>query len=290
MLPPFRHARLVFVLVPLILLAACSSAMNDPRARQLETFLAANDLRATDLAKQLGPAAVPVVEPHVSDAHPNTCHLAVQCVLEAGGPQAPRVLLKACELSGEQARYEAARGLSRVSLAGSEKAALVLFDRTRDPYLKNFIALALGRTGGEAVGELKHRFTALPPTSDDAVRDALIAALARHDDADARRALFGLYAAARGARSAQVIELSKYVDRPAQAKALAPMLKGREDAIDISNHAFTHRRRTCDLAIDEISRLQPGKIPFKTDGYSRYTEDQIAQAARACEALPPLPN
>ena len=80
------HVRLALVLLPLIFFAACSSPMNEPRSRQLESYLAANDLRATDLAKQLGPSAVTVAEPFVSDAHPNSCHLAVQCVLESGGP------------------------------------------------------------------------------------------------------------------------------------------------------------------------------------------------------------
>lgn len=46
-------------------------------------------------------------------------------------------------------------------------------------------------------------------------------------------------------------------------------------------------RRSCVLAVDEIARLAPDKLSFRENRAIRHTPEQIAEAVRYVESLPP---
>lgn len=252
----------------------------------LQRLIALRNWQAVEVARKAGPSATATAGEAISNPDSEIRFIALNCVLAAGGPEASRHLLKALTDDDEQIRATAAKALLDHPPKGLEAEAVAIWQRQPDPTVRYYLALSLGLTGDLSRLTLKGYLTSLPPDQPASTRDSLIGALVRQKDVDGKRAMKGILLEARGNRVAQVLEVFRYVDDAAHLKMLRPLLDRQEDAVDLSNHAIEFKRRACDLAVDEVARLAPGKLSFPRDTAKRYTPMEVSEAAKLLDGLP----
>lgn len=249
-------------------------------------MIAARDWRAVDQARALGPPATAEAGAQLSSADAEVRFLALHCVLAAGGPETPRWLLKCLSDEDEQTQNTAAKALLEHPPRDLEAEAFVTWDRQTNPTVRYYLALSLGLTGAAAQPGLQQRLAGAGSGQPPSTTDSLVGALARLRDREARAALRQMLSGAFASRIPAVLEVFRYVDDPALAKFLRPLMGHLEDAVDLSTHATEFSRRGCDLAIDELARIAPGKLSFPANTSVRYNPSQIAEATRYLDSLP----
>jgi hypothetical protein len=247
------------------------------------------DLSAVDHARQRGPAAAAEAGSLLGHEDAEIRFLAVNCVVAAGGADAPRFLIKAAMDDDEQSRTTAAKALLDNPPKGLEREVLEAWDRQSDPTVRYYLALSLGLAGDSTKAALKQRLARLAPTDPVSTRDSLVGALTRQGEVEAMHALRALILEAHGPRVPTILEVFRYVDNPTLVGYLRPLLGRHEEAIDLSDHVRTFTRRSSDLAIDEIARLLPDRLSFRRDPSIRYSGEQFAEAARLLDGLPEPP-
>lgn len=250
---------------------------------QLINLLSQGDWAAVELARELGPRALGDIIPYLDHDDEILRLLAVDCLVAAGGAEAPEALLRMLGDGNEQVRINAVNGLHKHLPVGHEMALLDTLDQSTDPYLQQQIPLILGRMHNEAVSnELVQREQR---TSDSELRDNMTAALSKLHYAPAGREFTQLLSVARGERIAELIELVQYIDEPWLLPHLRPVLDRREEALRLSSHRTTLIRRGCDLAVDEVLRLSGQQFSFSADPIGQYTDAQISEVVRYLDKL-----
>jgi hypothetical protein len=253
-------------------------------ATDLDRLIQAKNWSAVQLCSQSGPALVPALDPYLRSPDEVVRLLAVDCIGAAGGPQAPPLLVRALADSNEQVRNDAVNALHQNLPVGHERELLVAWDgnRTRDTYVRQQIPMILGLMhANNRVADLKVRLNADPRQD---VRDGVLAGLAKLGDAPARSSFGALLRDARGKRTAELMELVRYLDEPWVIPYLAPVLERRNIAVDLSTHRKQLRRRECDLAVDEVVRISKAPFSFPIDATGQYSDPQIEEALRYARA------
>jgi hypothetical protein len=256
------------------------TAMNS----DLTELIVKKDWGAVELAQKAGPRAVAEVEPYLKNPDPVVRVLAVDCLNAAGGPKVPDLFIRALGDVNEQVRINAVNALHVHLPSGREAALLAAWDgnRTRDGYVRQQVPMVLGRMAARGTIPELHRRIALDQRQE--VKDGLIAGLARMGDAPARTEFGALLRDARGKRTAEVMELVRYLDEPWVIPLLVPVLERRDIAVDLSTHRKTVLRRECDLAVDEVLRISKGAVAVPLDEIAQYTDAQIAEVLRYARA------
>lgn len=244
---------------------------------EFDRLLEAGDSKAIDIAQQYGPAAISAIEPHLKSPKHLTRLTAIECLDVAGGPQAQPLLIGALRDANEQVRMNAMMGLERNLPYGYEAQLLRAWDTnaTRDGYVRHHIPMLLGKMQASHLGA--QLLARMPTDKRQEVHDGLIAGAAKLGEPTAREMIGGLLRDARGARTAEVIELVKYLDDPWVIPYLVPVLDRREIAVDLSSHRKTLKRRECDLAVDEVMRISRAQFSFAMNPLSQYRDEQIAE-------------
>lgn len=254
--------------------------------KEIQTSMAAHDWRLVAQAQNSGPAFVPQVRPFMQSADELQRLLAVDCAVAAGGPDAGEMLLSALQDANEQVRINAVNGLHRVPMPAPR--LLKAYDTSRDSFVRQQLALILGRDDSVAEAELRGRLIAADSDRPDTeVVDGLVAALAKHG-ASAERDRFSLMLrSGRGERIKTLIDYCRYIDQQWLVPALRPVLDRDEMAVDLSSHRTTLRLRGKDLAVDEIARLTGQQFSFTPDGKTNYSSSQVAEVIRFVESYRP---
>jgi hypothetical protein len=252
----------------------------------LDTLIRAKDWAAVAHCESAGPASVPTAEAHLANRDEVVRLLAVDCIVAAGGPRAPELLVRSLSDANEQVRINAVNGLYRHLPTGQEAALLAVWDksRTRDGYVRQQIPMILGRLQArQTVPELRARAQVDQRRE---VADGVTAGLAKLGDPDARLRIGEMLREARGTRTAEVMEFVRYLDEAWVIPLLLPVLHRRDVAVDLSTHRNVLLRRECDLAVDEVLRISKARFSFPLNPMGQYKDEQIAEVIRHVEALP----
>jgi HEAT repeat protein len=260
---------------------AKEKAMNAPDfARLFEN----RDWSAVQIAREFGPQVIASIQPYLRSAKYQDRLLAVDCVAAAGGPVAARLLIGMLGDANEQVRINAVNALHTNLPAGLEGELISAWDasHTRDGYVRQQIPMILGRMQSrQEIGPLKSRLNADPRQE---VRDGMVAGLSKLGEPDARSAFGQMLRDARGRRTADIMELVKYLDEPWVLPLLAPVLERRDVALALSTHLRSVTRRECDLAVDEVIRISRAPFSFELHEASQYSEGQVQEALRYVRA------
>ena len=235
------------------------------------------DWSAVEACQRAGPAAIPAIEPYLRNPDEVIRLLGVDCVAAAGGTQAPGILIRALIDGNEQVRNNAVNALHKHLPIGQESALLTVWEanHTRDGYVRQQIPMILGRMPVQAkIHEIKAR-TASDKRQE--VNDGAIAGAAKLGDAESRAHFARLLNEARGKRTAELIELVKYLDDPWVIRPLAPVLTRKEMAVDLSTHRREIHRRECDIAADEIMRIGKARFTFAPNPLAQYSDQQLGE-------------
>jgi hypothetical protein len=162
---------------------------------------------------------------------------------------------------------------------------LAAYERQQET--RDQIALVAGRLGTNAnVSAWKTQLrTSAPSTS---VADALLAAVARMGDADARKEFAARLEAARGRDAQPWIDRAIYQEQPWVLEPLSRLLDRKERALELTPDDPSDLRplRTCDLAANAILRLTGAKVGFSAPRDTPYTDTELAEFRRlAAEVL-----
>jgi HEAT repeat protein len=250
---------------------------------ELDSLISKKDWRALDVARQQGPSVASSLQTFLHDHDPVVRLLAVNCLNAVGGPAVPKLLLQALRDSNEQVRINAINGLHEHLPVGDERTLLSIWDADHSPdgFVRQQIPMILGRMQAkDEIPELHRRLTSEPRQD---IKDGLISGLAKMGDNPARAEFGKLLDAARGKRTAELIEYVKYLDNPWVIPYLAPVLARKDLAIDLSTHRKSLQRRECDLAVDQVLRISKAQFSFQMNELAQYSDGQIAEAKRYAE-------
>lgn len=244
----------------------------------IEVLMEEADWTAVQVAQAQGPAVVGQVAPYLDDDDELVRLLAVDCIVIAGGPEAPDLLIGALDDEDDQVRIHAVNGLYKNLPTGREAVLLAVLRRTDDAFLRQQLPLLLGLLGASSV---QPELQALYQREPDAEAQAgFRAALAKLGDRDARYAFARALERAEGRDAKDRIDEALYIDQDWVLRHFLPLLTRTEIAVDLSTHRTELRRRTCDLAVDAVIDLSEHRFRFEKDPLAQYTDDQIAEVAR----------
>jgi HEAT repeat protein len=209
---------------------------------------------------------------------------ALICIRAAGGPEATPTALAALDDDDASVVAHAIQVL-QVFPPRDDKPLLAAYERQQET--RDQIALVAGRLGTNAnVSAWKTQLrTSAPGTS---VADALLAAVARMGDADARKEFTARLEAARGRDAQPWIDRAIYEGQPWVLEPLARLLDRKERALELTPDDPSDLRplRTCDLAANAILRLTGAKAVFPAPRDTPYTDTELAEFRRlAAEAF-----
>jgi hypothetical protein len=246
------------------------------------------DWRAVQSARASGPAVVPELEPFCTDKDMVVRALAVDCLAAAGGPRAQELMIKALLDPSEQVRIAAVNGLHAHPPAGKQAELLGAWDKAgdqRDGFVRQQTPLIIGRLGKPETAEEIRRRRLLEQR--DFVQDGMLAGMARLADPAARKEVGRNLRDAFGKRIAEFMPFVTYLDDEWTLPYLLPVLDHREEALELSTHIVSFKRRGVDLAIDEVLRLKPKQFAIERDTTGNYTDAQIKEVRAFLAALPP---
>lgn len=229
-------------------------------------------------AARMGPSAGPVLARLARHADPEVRAQALICLRAAGGPEAAPTALAALDDDDATVVADALQVLQAHPPA-NDAALLAAYDRYEEP--REQLALIAGRLGSRAnVNAWKARLRTTPPGT--AVANALLAALARMGDPDARRELATRLDAAHGYDSPVWIDRAAYQEDPWVLQPLAKLLDRTERATEVTPDDPSDQRplRTCDLAADAILKLTGAKVSFPAPRTTPYTPAEIEEFRR----------
>ena len=285
-------------LAALICLAACAQppatsppptdTPHETQPMSIAEAIKKKDWRAVQSAQASGPAVVPQVEPFTRDADMVVRALATDCLAAAGGPRAQDLMINALLDTSEQVRIAAVNGLHARPPQGKEPDLFAAWDKAgdqRDGYVRQQVPMIVGRLGTpESINDIKAR------RHDDKrgfVQDGLLSGLAKLADPDARREVGRTIRASFGKRIAEFMPFVTYLDHEWTLPYLLPLMDHYEEALELSTHIISFKRRGVDLAIDEVLRLKPALFQIPRDTTGNYTPAQIAEVKKYLASLPP---
>lgn len=246
------------------------------------------DWRAVQTAQASGPAVVPQVEPFTKDQDMVIRALATDCLAAAGGPRAQELMIKALLDPSEQVRIAAVNGLHARPPQGQEAALFEAWDKAsdqRDGYVRQQVPMIAGRLGKPAsIDEIRTRRR---EETRGFVQDGLLSGMAKLADPDARKEVGRTIRASFGKRIAEFMPFVTYLDDQWTLPYLLPLMDHQEEALELSTHIVSFKRRGVDLAVDEVLRLKPGMFQIPRDTTSNYTPAQIAEVKKFLASLPP---
>lgn len=250
-------------------------------ADNLESQVEARRPESLATAARLGPSAGPMLARLARHKDPEVRAQALICLRAAGGPQAAPAALEA--LNDEDATVVAhAIQVLHAHPPGSDKPLLAAY-QTHDE-TRSQLALVAGRLGTNAsVSAWKsHLRTTAAGTS---LADALLTALARMGDADARREFTAHLESARGSDAPPWIDRAVYQEQPWVLVSLGKLLTRKERATELTPDDRRDLRplRTCDLAGNAILKLTRAKVAFPAPRATPYSDQELSEFRRVAE-------
>lgn len=240
-------------------------------------------------AARLGPAAGPTLARMARHANPEVRAQALICLRASGGNEATPVALAALDDEDATVVVHALHVLQAFPPA-NDAPLLAAYDRHEEE--RDQIALIAGLMGSRArVAAWKIHWLSSP--SDSALANALLTAVARMADPDARREFSVRLSAARGHDSQAWIDRAVYQSDRWVLDPLSKLLDRNERAVELTPDDPTDLRplRTCDLAANAVLILTRSKPAFPAPRSTPYLDAEIVEirrlAQQAIRRVPP---
>ena len=250
----------------------------------LESQVEARRPESLATAARLGPSAGPLLARLARHKDPEVRAQALICLRAAGGPEAAPTAMAA--LDDEDATVTAhAIQVLQAHPPRDDKGLLAAYQRHNET--REQLALVAGRLGTNAtVTAWKSHLRTTPPGT--SLSEALLTALARMGDNDARRELAARLETARGHDAPPWIERAAYQEQAWVLEPLSRLLERKEQAVELTPDDRSDLRplRTCDLTANAILKLTRATVAFAAPRATPYTDTELAEFRRlAAEAL-----
>jgi len=230
----------------------------------------------------VGPDAVPALLPLLNDPDTQVRELTVQCLAMAGGPAAVQGLMKALNDRIETVSAAAIRGLARHAGPGEVPALTAQMTSNNNEYVREQIALWLGRTGDAA--NIKPLSARKPLEKDAEARHAMSLAMARLGDVPSKDEIRGrLKAEDPATRVAALRDLPYVNDRRLLAEA-APLLDDERPGLNIGPSHGPFFIRVCDVVVIVTAEMLGNVFPFEVSR-RRFTPEELAAARKVLAGL-----
>jgi hypothetical protein len=271
--------------IAVILAAVPAAAMPPPQSRQEGVRMAPSQIveyvkqKKRDMVSRpgvVGPDAVPALLPLLDDPDPQVRELTVHCLDRAGGPAAAQGLMTALNDRIETISAAAVRGLAKNYTPAEIPALRVQMARNTNEYVREEIALLLGKTGDPS------NFPALAARKaaekDEHALHAVVLAMARLGDTGSRSEVRThlLQSGNVALRVATLQDLPYVNDRPLLAEA-APLLDDQRPGLNIGPSHGPYFMRVCDVLVMVMGEMLGPVFSFDP-GYRRFTPEELAQA------------
>ncbi|HEX7838530.1 MAG TPA: hypothetical protein VF469_13740 [Kofleriaceae bacterium] len=236
-------------------------------------------LGALESGAPLDPAAV---MPLASDADPEVRELCLRCLAASAGAS-PEPLLHGLTDAAARVRLAALRGVVLRSMTIPGARLLGAFDASPDAFARTELALALGKHADVDVAEIASRESR---ERDPEAHQALLVALARRGDPEARKRFAASIPDARGLARQKHLEACRYLGEPWVLKPMASLLDDPSPVSRVGNDAEPAKAvfiRVCDLAAAIVAEIAPGS---DTVAHAPVAAETIEAAKRYIAALP----
>ena len=224
----------------------------------------------------VGPDAVPALLPLLDDPDSQVRELTVHCLDLAGGPAAAQGLMKALNDRIETVSAAAIRALAKNHTPAEVPALRVQMARNTNEYVREEIALLLGKTGDPSnLPALAARKAA---EKDQHALHAVTLAMARLGDTGSRSEVRThlLQSGDVGQRVAALRDLPYVNDRSLLAET-APLLDDERPGLNIGPSHGPYFMRVCDVLVMVMGEMLGPVFSFEA-GRRRYTPEELAQA------------
>jgi hypothetical protein len=231
----------------------------------------------------VGVDAVPALLPLLSDPDRQVRELTVHCLDMAGGPAAAQGLLRALDDHIETVSAAAARGLANHYTAAEIPAIRVQMNRNPNEYVREQLALLLGKTGDPSnMASLGARGPAEP---DEHAQHAMSLAMARLGDVASKNELRSKFLQSGNVpqRVAALRDLPYVNDRSLLASA-APLLDDQRNGLNVGPSHGPYYIRVCDVVVVVMGEML-GRVFSFDPGRRRFTPEELAEARRVLATL-----
>jgi HEAT repeat protein len=226
----------------------------------------------------VGQGTGPLLLPLLNDPDPQVRELTVACLNEAGGPEAAEGLLKALHDKTDTVRASAARFLSAHYRAQDIPVIEVELESSRDAYVREQLALLLGRTGSATEIPVLRR--CLPRERDEHSRHALSLAMARLGDPGHVQTLVSHLQQNDVAERISALQDLPYVNNRSLLAQAIPLLDDLRPGLNVGPSFQPILIRVCDVAVNVVNRMLGGRFPW-VQQMKQYSPAEIAQVRAA---------
>jgi len=249
----------------------------------LEQKIAAKDQRAPQMARQLGPAAEPVIERAFANPDWEVRDVAVDCAYAVGGPNRNPLFIRALHDADINVRYTACRHLEETADVEVLPQLLDEVKTNDDEKVRGQVALIIGRLDDEsAVPPLQERLKPEPePEPDDEVRDNIVLALARLGDEDARAQIRADLQSGEVQTRLETIRKYEYINDPDALADLHPLVNDHANAVNIHpSNAPPGFLRICDIVVQVTTTTGKPKLSFDGTEQRRFLPEERNEVAK----------
>jgi len=285
----FSRAWLAVVLVAIV--AACNSRHGRQEGKELsmnlqvlEQKIVAKDQSASELARQLGAGAEPVLEKLSRHPDGEVREVNVLAIGEAGGPSRNKMLIAALGDQDINVRSAAVRALWVSADAASLRDLQMQAGSNPDPYVRGEVALIIGKVAKR--GDPGILISRRVVEQDGDANHKVVLALTKLGDDKARGAQRARLAAPDPQARLKAVREYQYINDPKMLIDLKPALADVAEVFNINPpHAQPKLIRLCDVAVNVVAKVARPKLSFDGNERKRFETPQIAEVVRVVEML-----
>jgi len=248
-------------------------------ADQVVQAIRTKDWTVVDPPDRIGPEVAEAILPFLDDEDREARELAVHCLDRAGGERAKQGLLKALRDDYAMARAAAARFLHAHVDQPDLAALLQELESNEDEYVREQLALVVGRIGTEeAIAALGRKMEGEPDTH---ARHALSLAMARLGDARQVEAYTVRLRSDDVESRVGALEDFEYLAQNQFLPHIRPLLDDGRDGANVAPGGHRYFIRVCDVAVNVLDKVFESPFPFASEQVKRYSDEELAQAKAA---------
>ena len=242
---------------------------------QLEFLLEQANWQATEEARRMGAASLPILQKYATHENYQIRQIALTCAAVLDPAQTANMLALALIDPNINVRATAANALAEKAYPPQLVTGAVLEQMVSSPdeAVREKLALAAGFLPGERVVEVLRKLAA--ETSQLATNARL--ALVKLGDAESRAQLLNQLTSTQAKERYEVLESFQYVNDRALAAVTKRFLRDTDRALMIGSKRAPRYRRVCDQAVDTIIFLLHLTVNFPHDPECIYRDEEIHQ-------------
>ena len=242
---------------------------------QLEFLLEQANWQATEEARRLGNASVPILQKYATHENYQIRQIALACAAPLDASQTANMLAMALIDANINVRVTAANALAEKAYPPELIAGAVLEQMMSSPdeVVREKLALAAGYLPGEKTIELLRKLAL--DTTQLAINARL--ALTKLGDPESRTQFLNQLTSPVAKERYEALEYLQYINDRTFVAAIKKFLRDREQALMIGTKRNPRYRRVCDQAVDTIVFLLKLAVNFPHDPECIYLDEELQQ-------------